>query len=326
VSTSSKKLLPAYLIIGEDERKQDVYVAEMKKRLDPTLLTFNLEELKASTIDDPYNLVVLLNTMPVGDDKRLVVITDADKLDKAARDLLCDYLKNPSPTSVLVLVAPDIPASSKLYQAIDALGKNAVLKCMAPKGRDLSGLVAQLSKREGISLNYEATQELIARVGTDTQLLSRQIKTLAAVSGNKKQLTKADVARLVARTAEEKPWKFLDALSARNAQEAMSHYQLMDHSAQLGLLTLVVDRIRSLICAHAYIQRGYGSSIIEKLQQELKKPKWQVEKYARWARGFRDGELEHLLAACIDVERSLKGNGDSDTAFVELILKICGRA
>ncbi len=47
--------------------------------------------------------------------------------------------------------------------------------------------------------------------------------------------------------------------------------------------------------------------------------------YARWARQFADGELEHILGLyCADAERGLKSGEDKTTTNAKLIFTLCG--
>jgi hypothetical protein len=58
----------------------------------------------------------------------------------------------------------------------------------------------------------------------------------------------------------------------------------------------------------------------------LGKQDWQVRNYARWARQFADGELEHILGLCADAERGLKSGEDKTTTMTKLIFALCGVA
>ncbi len=123
----------------------------------------------------------------------------------------------------------------------------------------------------------------------------------------------------MARVAEVKPWEFLDRLAARDAHRALALYRLLDGSA-LGLLSLVVTRLRELVCARSLDARGSASA----LASELGKQDWQVKNYVRWSRAFGDGELESLLDACAGAERALKSGADEQAEMVCLITRVCG--
>ena len=86
------------------------------------------------------------------------------------------------------------------------------------------------------------------------------------------------------------------------------------------LHSVLVGRLRELVCAQSLAQRGASSQ----LAKELGRAPWQVKHHAAWVPRFAPGEPSALLAEAARCERALKGSPDSDTAFVRLVLAICG--
>ena len=85
---AQRTLLPAYLIVGEDELKSRTALARLKGRLDEGLAAFNLDEHAASSALEAQAVLISLNTLPVGDGFRLVVIERAERISKAVSCLL----------------------------------------------------------------------------------------------------------------------------------------------------------------------------------------------------------------------------------------------
>lgn len=312
-------LLPAYLIVGPDELKRNQAVARLRARVDGPFSMFNLEEIVASADLEPVALLSSLNTLPMGGERRVVVVEAADKLPKAVSEAIVDYLKSPNESCTLALVAASLARSTRLYKAVAKVGPRSVIECAAKKGRDLPPYVQKLAASHGVSISPDAVRELVALVGESTTMLDTQISALAALLGGSGAITREFVEANVARVAEVKPWEFLDRLSARDAHRTLALYRLLDGSA-LGLLSLVVGRLRELVCARSLAARGAASS----LASELGKQEWQVKNHVRWARAFADGELEDLLGACARSERALKSGADERTEMVALIARICG--
>lgn len=311
-------LLPAYLIVGPDELKRKQAVTRLKARVDGPFSAFNLEELVASGDLEPVGVLASLNTLPMGGDRRVVVIENAEKLPKAVSEALVTYLANPNESCTLALVAGTLAKTTRLYKAVAKIGPKSVIECAAKKGRDLPPYVQKLAQAHGVSIAQDAAVELVARAGESTTMLDTQIATLAALLGGVGTITRPFVEKNVARVAEVKPWEFLDRLSGRDAHRALALYHLLDGS-ELGLLSLIVGRLRELVCARSLDARGQAHA----LASELKKQDWQVRNHVRWARAFSDGELEDLLGTCASAERALKSGDDADTVMVRLIARIC---
>ena len=312
-------LLPAYLIVGPDELKRKQAVTRLKARVDGPFSAFNLEELVASGDLEPVGVLASLNTLPMGGDRRVVVVENAEKLPKAVSEAIVDYLGNPNESCTLALVATTLAKTTRLYKTVAKVGPKSVIECAAKKGRDLPPYVQKLAQAHGVTIANDAASELVARVGESTTMLDTQIATLAALMGGSGVITRSFVEKNVARVAEVKPWEFLDRLSARDARRSLELHRLLDGSA-LGLLSLIVGRLRELVCARSLDTRGQGHA----LAAELKKQEWQVRRHLGWARAFADGELEALLGECAEAERALKSGEDEDIVMVRLISRICG--
>lgn len=314
-------LLPAYLIVGPDELKRKQAVVRLRARVDGPFAAFNLEELVASGDMDPVEVLASLNTLPMGGDRRVVVIEAAEKLPKAVSEAIVGYLASPNESCTLALVAAALAKTTRLYKAVAKVGPRSVIDCAAKKGRDLPPYVQKLASAHGVGISPDAARELVARVGESSTMLDTQLGSLAALLGGSGTVTREFVEANVARVAEVKPWEFLDVLSARDARRALSLYRLLDGSA-LGLLSLVTGRLRELVCARSLAARGSAPA----LAGELGKQDWQVRNHVRWARGFAEGELEGLLDACARSERALKSGSDEDEVMVRLIARVCGAA
>lgn len=312
------ELLPAYLIVGPDELKRKQALVRLRSRVEGPFADFNLESLVASSELDPVSVLASLNALPMGGDRRVVVIEDAERLPKAVSEAIVGYLADPNESCTLALVATTLAKTTRLYKAVAKVGPKSVIECAAKKARDLPPYVQKLASAHGVSMDADAARELVSRVGESTTMLDTQVATLAALLGGSGTITRAFVEANVARVAEVKPWDFLDRLSERDAHRSLALLHLLEGSP-LGLLSLVTTRLRELVCARSLYARGQGHAVAS----ELRKADWQVRSHVRWARGFADGELERLLIECGRVERALKSGADADAEMARLVVRIC---
>lgn len=314
-------LLPAYLAVGADELKSREVQTRLKGRLEKGLEAFNLDERVAGPDMTAGDLVASLNTIPMGSGFRLVLVTRAEKLPKPVSEAIVTYLKNPNPGCTLLLVATSLAKSTRLYKAVKAVGPHAIIDCAPVKRWQLAPRVVRMATRYGLRMDERAAAELVSRVGESTTMIDAQLRTLAAQCRDSGEATVADVERIVARTAEVKPWDFLDAVCDRDATKALSLYRLMQNPSQIALTSLLCGRLRELVCARSLATRGQGGM----LAQELGKQQWQVKNHLRWARRFADGELEACLGRAAACERGLKSGDDPESTFLSLVMAVCGR-
>lgn len=313
-------LLPAYLVVGGDELKAKEVTARLRRRLEPGFEAFNLDERVAASDLDAADLLASLNTLPFGSGFRLVLVSSAEHLPKQVSEALVTYLADPNPGCVLCLVAERMPKTTRLHKAIARLGDKAVIDCSPAKRWDLPKRVARMGAVRSVRIDEDAARELVARVGESTTMLDRQVATLAELCRGAGAITRADVERYVTRVAEVKPWDFLDAVCARDARRALELYRLMQDPSEVALVSMLVGRIRELICAQALAARGQAQA----LASETGRQPWQVKNHGRWAARFAAGELRDALVACARCDRSLKSGADPQTALTGLILDVCG--
>ena len=309
-------LLPAYLIVGADELKRDVAVRRLRSRVPVDMADFNLDELDGASLEEPGQLISSAQTMPFCADFRLVIVNGAGELAKPVSEAVVSYLADPNPQCVLCLVAEKLAKNTRLYKAVAKVGPHSVIDCAPLKRWELPPYVVKLAQKRGLSMDNAAAQELVERVGESTVALDNQIATLAQLVGDAGRITLADVEANVAQIAEVSPWAFADAVCERNAPRAMEMLNLMKAPSLVFLHSVLVGRIRELICAKSLDARGAASG----LARELGRQSWQVKNHVRWSRAFGEEELLELLGQAAVCERALKGSQDSEAAFARFVL------
>lgn len=309
-------LLPAYLIVGADELKRDAAVRRLRSRVPADMADFNLDELDGASLEEPGQLISSAQTMPFCADFRLVIVNGAGQLAKPVSEAVVSYLADPNPQCVLCLVAEKLAKNTRLYKAIAKVGPHSVIDCAPLKRWELPPYVVRLAQKRGLSMDNAAAQELVERVGESTVALDNQIATLAQLVGDAGRITLADVEANVAQIAEVSPWAFADAVCERNAPRAMEMLNLMKAPSLVFLHSVLVGRLRELICAKSLDARGAASG----LARELGRQSWQVKNHVRWSRAFGEEELVELLGQAAVCERALKGSQDSEAAFARFVL------
>ena len=309
-------LLPAYLIVGADELKRDAAVRRLRSRVPADMADFNLDELDGASLEEPGQLISSAQTMPFCADFRLVIVNGAGELAKPVSEAVVSYLADPNPQCVLCLVAEKLAKNTRLYKAVAKVGPHSVIDCAPLKRWELPPYVVKLAQKRGLSMDNAAAQELVERVGESTVALDNQIATLAQLVGDADRITLADVEANVAQIAEVSPWAFADAVCERNAPRAMEMLNLMKAPSLVFLHSVLVGRLRELICAKSLDARGAANG----LARELGRQSWQVKNHVRWSRAFGEEELVELLGQAAVCERALKGSQDSEAAFARFVL------
>lgn len=314
-------LLPGYLIVGSDELKSSRAVERMRARLGKSgMVEFNLDERDMTKDPQVDDIVASLNTFPMGAEFRLVILTNCDKLPKAMSEPLVEYFANPSPTTVCLVVATTLAKNTRLYKAIKKLGDKAIIDCAPKKTWEMPPQVVKMAAAHGKAMGLPAAEALVARSGENTRMLDNELKKLASmVTGS--EITLADIERHVMRTAEVKPWEFLNAVAARDLVRSLELLKFQPAKSEVRLWSLLVTRLRELIIAKSLDTRGQGSQLATTLGVQG----WQVKNHLSWARRWRMDELLEALSQAIEVELALKGSRDSELALRMWVISMTSR-
>jgi DNA polymerase-3 subunit delta len=273
-------------------------------------------------------IVDAANTLPFLSDVRLVVVKNVEKLGKSDSELLVSYLANPSPTTVMALVATKLAKSTRLYKAAAKVGPKAVIDCAPKSARELPALVQSMAKTHRATMDARAAAELVERIGDSTVQLDNEVRKLADIARARgdAQITEQDVIKLIPRLTDVKPWQFADALSDRDAHRCAVLISRMQDQSWTSLLASCVSRIRELIVAKAVESQGRGRSLLAEVQaiNPRIRQDWQVKNHRRWAARFTAEELRDALDRAADAERQMKSGADQKLVFEIWVFETCG--
>ena len=319
--TNNNSLLPVYLVVGEDELKRETVMKRLHARLEKMGdLSFNSETFSAATCTGE-DVITAANTLPFASPIRLVEVYEVEKLKKADSELIAAYLKEPCTTTVLALVGDKLDKRSRLYKAVQAFGKTALIDCTPFERRDMNKVIRSMAVGHGITFTEGAASALLDLVGTNTVSLDAEIRKLSLSHRGSDPVNENEVLSMVSFTKEIKPWEFIDAFAARNAQRCVYLLHRMENTSPFGLLTMCTTRLRELISAKALIARGEQG----KIASVLKIPEWKVKLYRTWIKGFSMKELVGALKGARDTEARMKSGTDKDEEFLRWMLEVCKR-
>ena len=306
--------------MGEDALKRDAVMKRLRARLSAMGdLSFNDDSFDGETAEGA-DIVGACDTVPFASPVRLVEVRAADKLKKADAERLVSYLGAPNGSTVLALVAEKLAKNTRLYKAVPPMARrpsstaprSSATSCRrrcgpwpwATASRSRRGQRAHWWTwwREHRPPGQRAQEDRAAHRGTDA-------------------VNEHEIMGLVARTAEVKPWEFVDALAARDARKCLLLLGRMESVSPHALIAKCTSRLRELVCARALCDRGAQGAIAA----TLKMPDWQCKNHARWARGFTAEELRRALVGARDTERAMKSGSDPDAAFLDWVLAVVPR-
>lgn len=310
--SSEQNLLPAYLVTGTDELKRQTVVQRLHKRLEKEGdISFNSDVFNGKTAEGA-DIVAACNTLPFASSVRLVQVDAADALKKDDQEQIIAYLNAPCESTVLCLITIGLAKNTRLYKAVAAIGKAAIIDCTPPKLRELPARVRAMATTHGVAITESAANLLVDLVGESTIALDAELHKLSLAHRGNDPINDSEVNEMVSRTAEVKPWEFVDAFSARNLEKCLMLRSRMESVSPYALLAQCVNRLRHLIIAKTFDERGQAGA----LAGYLGMPDWRVKNYGPWSHLFSAQELRRALLRARETEQAMKSGTDPEEAFM----------
>ena len=316
-----QKLLNVYLAIGEDLLKRRRVIERLRKRLETYGdISFNHDEFDGENASGDA-VVAACNTLPFASEIRLVELSNVDRLKKADTEKLISYLESPCTSTILILSGDRLAKNSRLYKAVAAFGKTAIIDCAPMKRADLVVALRSMAVSHGFTITPNACEKLVQLVGENTVRLDVELKKLGLAHQGNDPVSEHEVASLVAQTAEAKPWDFVDAFASRNTARCFHLLPLLQSTSPYSLMAQCQTRIRELMCTKALEKNGR----IGQLAQTLNLQPWRVRNHPSWARNFTDQELVSALVSSRDAEKLMKSGGDPERVFADWVCAVTHR-
>lgn len=313
--TQNANILPVHLAVGNDELKRSQVLSRLRARLEQDDdLSFDCDEFDGETASGQA-IVCACQTHPFMATKRLVLVKNAHKLKKSDQDALTAYAQAPHETSVLALSYEKLARTTKLYKAIAALGKTAVITCELPKGRELQQKVVAMAQSFDVSMNADAAACLISYVGNDTVYLNNEVQKISLMCADKSCITLQDVETYCTSTAEAKPWKFLEPFSQRNTRAALQWLESANTVSVYVLVNQCAQRLRELIGVKQLENDGEPQTrVLEELGLTAAES-WKIKYHKKYAQNFSLPELTNALISLRTTEQALKSGANPNDAF-----------
>jgi DNA polymerase-3 subunit delta len=300
-------LAAAYLITGSDRPK----VARAIRRLRERVGEEATEVLTAheAGADDAVAACNALGLFTV--ERRLVIVEDAHRWKAADLKTLEEYLRRPSPTTVLALVGEEVKPDSALAKAVGKAGEVLVYE-LPKRGRkaDLPRWVEAQLRDRGVLIDPEAARALVELVGENAHELAGEVDKLATWAGGER-IGEREVLTLVPPRAEAPPFDLTDAWGRRDVAAALAAGErIVERSGDATRDVLL--RISGLLTAHVGRVRDCRQLNADGLPPaaaaaRLKRNRFYIQKLYEQAGNFSDEELDEAVVRLAQLDLALKG-------------------
>lgn len=312
-----------YLILGSDQAGKARAVDEIVARLcEPEYRAWNTERVDGAECDGAA-LFDLVSTAPMLGDRRVVIVTGAEKL--RGEEALLPFIAQPPGFSVLILVGDSLDKRSRLYTAVKRHG--CVVEFDVPRGEAMARRAQALAEAAGLVLEPGVAALVAQRVGEDAARLEQEVEKLAVYAGGDGKVDLAAAERLVGygdpQLGEYALFDYVDAVAEGKVAAALEqlHALLGAGKAPLLILTMIARQLRLLMAAHAW-QRSDPKEAAGALGLKSAFP---LKKAYDQARRWTLAEIVAALEVCAAWDEAMKRGVDGRHALELLTVTLARR-
>ena len=302
---SATPLAPVYLLSGTDRGK----IRRALERLRDRYSSEAIEVFDAAQ-HEPDAIAGACSQQGLFVEERLIVVEGIDAWVKPRRagrlDPVLAYVANPSPSTVLVLVAdapadprkPIWPTDDPLFAAVrKSSGKEAVLSFEAPKSAAFS---RQEAERLGVRMDPEAMLRFTELVGESPDEITRELEKLSTYALDAAVEVEL-VEVMISARHDDAPWALLDTITERDRRGAIAELTRLlagdvEPHRVLPQLTRHVELVRRTV---ELAEHGRPSR--EALAKQLGVAPFRAGKMlaavGRWTPGDASAALSHMHEA-----------------------------
>ena len=293
------ELKPVYLLAGSDRPKVERAVERLRSHFDPDAV----ERLSAAD-SSGEDAVVSCNVLGLfGGGSRLVLVDGVERWKAADAKPIADYLRSPTPETVLALVGVEVKKDSALAKACAKAGDVLVYDTAR---RNLPAWVADQFARAGARAEPEACRVLVDLVGEDLLDLATEVGKLATWADGD-EIREADVEALVAPRAETPPWTLTDAWARRDTAGVLAACERTltsgDRTAS-ALVWLFADHVGLVRSCRTFVLEGVP---VAEAAKRLRRKEYPVRKAYSQAEAFSELELDMAVTRLAAVDLAVKG-------------------
>jgi DNA polymerase-3 subunit delta len=294
-----------------------VIAAWFLKGDDPTLLSDEVRKIvKEQAGDDPMavedlsgeevdvgQIVDACNTPPFLADRRVVVVRDVGRFTADALQPLIDWLKDPLPTTALVLTSGGGQVSQRLVNAVKKVG--TVVDTSPGTGRARTSWLTDKLHHAPVKHDAAAGDLIGRHLGEDVGRLGSLLEALAAAYGEGTKLGVADVEPFLGEAGGVAPWDLTDAIDRGDTAGALSLlHRMMDAGDRHPLV--VMATLHRHFAAMLRLD-GAGVSTEQQAAEILGMAPFPAKKAMQQLRKIGSGGAAKAIALLADADLDLRG-------------------
>lgn len=326
-------LAPVYLLFGPETYLRDRAAAEITQRAfqEGELRDFNLDEFSSNNKEAAELAIAAAQQLPMMSARRVVKLTDVRVTASAMRDtlkedcepMLARYLSDPSPSSVVIIVADELNGNRKISRLLKNQAVYVEFKQLEDGG--IADYIRRSVREHGVEIEERALRHLTELVGPDLRRLTNEINKISVASFPSGMITFELVEGLVPSSNELENFRLTNAIVSGRRQHALRVLKkILDDGAEpVALIGLLAASFRRLLTVKEMMSRGDDRRSASGI---LRMPYREQEDFLAAARRTDKREIFRVFDRLHETDVAMKtslGGGGSQGTRMQIEVLVC---
>ena len=295
----------AALVYGPDaglarERCETLLKTVVDDLTDP----FRVSDLDEQTLsNDPARLADEAAAISMLGGRRVVRVRGATN---GIADVFEAFLVDPKGDALIVVEAGDLARGSALRKVFEQAENAAAIPCYPDSSRDLSDVVRDSLRAEGLAIAPDALADAVSRLGSDRGVTRREMEKLALYARGQKQVTLDDVRAAMGDEAEARAEEACDAAATGDLKRLDLALERLwsDSASPTSVLRVAMTHFQRLLLVHT------GASV-ESAMMRLGSPMHfsRKDSFRSQVRNWNEARLGEALDMLLEAEALCKTTG-----------------
>jgi DNA polymerase-3 subunit delta len=254
--------------------------------------------------------------------KRLVLLHNVDKLDKASTEKLEAYFDRPNRSLYFVISATGINRATRFYKKAEKSGVILDIAEEKPweKEQTLTEWIHEKANQHGKKIDGQAVRLLLQQLGLDQTLLDQEIEKLFCYVGERIEITSHDVTAICSRLNIENGWQLGEAIFRKDRASALriGKALLTEGVALIALLRQIRSQFQTEYQVCSILSNGGSRDVVS---QQFPYMKGQIlERHMQLAMNYGMQNFKKGIQAIDEAELQAKNSAINLELLAEMLL------
>lgn len=319
----ARKYAPVYYLMGEEGYYIDQisdYIAEHV--LAPEERDFNQTVLFGSDVT-ASQVADAARRYPMMAERQVVIVKEAQNIKNT--EALEKYMKQPSPTTVLVICHKNGKIDGRKREYVKAIQQAGVLfESKKLYDRELPPFIDDYLRERQVSIDMKSTQLIAEAIGSNLSRLTSELdKLLISLPEGDRRVTPQVVEEQIGVSKDFNGFELRDAIVNRNIFKANQIINYFDKNPKAGsiyaFLPLLFNYFQNLMQAYYCPQRQSQEAVAAWL--EMKSP-WAAKDYMTGMRNYTGMKVMQIIGKLREMDAKSKGLDNPNTPPGELMKEL----